>query len=814
MHCKRKWWLACSVFISRIVIAGEYFDPGLLQSANSSAVISDTHLLSQGFQPAGIYRVQINVNGKPAMVTDVRFELSKTKDLIPCLSFQMYEKLGVDIKKIAPKAEDNDMKKTCIDIQDQLPETKSNFNFTALTLDISLPQTVMRDESLSGIPVEEWDDGIPALLSTYQLSGQQVIHGNMQDTLFANLTNGFNLGRWRYRNNATLSNDDGWKSIANYVETAVRTLKGELTLGDASTPGDIFDSLLLRGVQLNSDDDMLPDQLNGFAPIIRGIAKSNAQVTVRDNGYVVYQRSVPPGPFVISDLSSVSDGGKLDVTITEADGSETHSTVAYSSVPQLLREHQVKYSLAAGRYISNGNTVETNPQLVQAALSWGLPRNITAYGGVQYQERYKALSIGLGVDLKRAGGLALDLTRSDAQRGNSPEYNGEMLRLTYRNSIPESDTQIQLDNRYYRRKYLSFSDWADTESLFDNSRANREYNLTINQGVTDNHSFFTTLSRTKNADNTVSRAWQLGWNGSWDAVSFSLAWSMTRNEGSSDWDKQLALTLSLPLGTVFPSAQPTLNYTATTGLKGDLSNQLGVSGRVGDRQDLNWNTQVSYASQHGQTDTQSGSAGLDYQGNNGDINLTYNANQNQYLAWNASGNLLAHKDGITLGHFTSSTQALVSIPGGSDIAIGNGQNIRTNAQGFAIVPDLRAYHRNTLSVDPQSNREVDFISTSAETVPTKDAVVMARFKAVSGRKVVLTVNYNGSPLPFGARASIEGNKDVWYVGDLGQVYLNSAPDTGNVNFRWGQSQHCSAPFTLPTKASVKLAVAMLNLECR
>ncbi|WP_158682287.1 fimbria/pilus outer membrane usher protein, partial [Cronobacter sakazakii] len=120
-------------------------------------------------------------------------------------------------------------------------------------------------------------------------------------SVYANLTNGLNVGAWRYRNNSTLSNSEGWHSITNYVETAVHALKSELTIGDSSTPGDVFDSLLVRGVQLASDDDMLPDQLNGFAPIIRGIAKSNARVTVRENGYVVYQRSVPPGPFVIND---------------------------------------------------------------------------------------------------------------------------------------------------------------------------------------------------------------------------------------------------------------------------------------------------------------------------------------------------------------------------------------------------------------------------------------------------------------------------------------------------------------------------------
>lgn len=56
-----------------------------------------------------------------------------------------------------------------------------------------------------------------------------------------------------------------------------------------------FDSVSFRGVQLASDDNMLPDSLKGFAPVVRGIAKSNAQITIKQNGYTIYQTYVSPG---------------------------------------------------------------------------------------------------------------------------------------------------------------------------------------------------------------------------------------------------------------------------------------------------------------------------------------------------------------------------------------------------------------------------------------------------------------------------------------------------------------------------------------
>ncbi|ROW53550.1 fimbrial biogenesis outer membrane usher protein, partial [Cronobacter malonaticus] len=155
------------------------------------------------------------------------------------------------------------------------------------------------------------------------------------------------------------------------------------------------------------------------------------------------------------------------------------------------------------------------------------------------------------------------------------------------------DTQIQVDNRYYTGDYLSFSDWATAEDLFADTRRRREYNLSINQSLDDTNSFYTTLSRSENMDNSVSRMWQIGWNGSLNTVSFSLAYSMSRSESEARWDKQLALTLSIPLSETFPTTQPMVNYTATSGLERDLNNQLGINGKFGDSQDMHWNTQLS-----------------------------------------------------------------------------------------------------------------------------------------------------------------------------------------------------------------------------
>ncbi|HCS0352074.1 TPA: fimbria/pilus outer membrane usher protein, partial [Salmonella enterica subsp. enterica serovar Typhi] len=145
---------------------------------------------------------------------------------------------------------------------------------------------------------------------------------------------------------------------------AIVPLKSQLTLGDTSTAGDIFDSVQMRGVQLTSDEEMLPDSQRGFAPVIRGIAKSNAEVTVEQNNYVIYRTFVQPGAFEINDLYPTSNSGDLTVTIKESDGSEQKFVQPFSSVALLQREGHLKYSLSAGEYRA-GNYNSAEPKFGQ-----------------------------------------------------------------------------------------------------------------------------------------------------------------------------------------------------------------------------------------------------------------------------------------------------------------------------------------------------------------------------------------------------------------------------------------------------------------
>ncbi|MCM4344458.1 fimbria/pilus outer membrane usher protein, partial [Escherichia coli] len=84
--------------------------------------------------------------------------------------------------------------------------------------------------------------------------------------------------------------------------------RSRLTLGEDYTPSDIFDSVPFRGVMLGSDESMVPYNQREFAPVVRGIARTQARIEVRQNGYLIDSRTVAPGAFALTDLPLTGSG--------------------------------------------------------------------------------------------------------------------------------------------------------------------------------------------------------------------------------------------------------------------------------------------------------------------------------------------------------------------------------------------------------------------------------------------------------------------------------------------------------------------------
>ena len=91
--------------------------------------------------------------------------------------------------------------------------------------------------------------------------------------------------------------------------------------------------------------------------------------------------------------------------------------------------------------------------------------------------------------------------------------------------------------------------------------------------------------------------------------------------------------------------------------------------------------------------------------------------------------------------------------------------------------------------------------TTQTVIPTRGAVVSAKYIANVGNRVLMTLTRgNGQPVPFGATVTLATHNDSggFIVGDQGQVYLTGLENRGELLARWGleANEQCRINYVL------------------
>ncbi|MEP8888257.1 fimbrial biogenesis usher protein [Enterobacter roggenkampii] len=845
------------------VLADEYFNPAFLTDGKGQ-VADLSSFENDGGQAPGTYRVDIFLNNDFVISHDVEFrsvKTAETKDkteddtgLVACLSAKTLSDLGIDLS--IPEEKKQSADGACINIASLIDGAKASFDFGHQRLDISVPQVALKNTARGYIPPEKWDQGINALLLNYSFNGSQSKDSSGKSSShFLGLNSGVNLGPWRYRgystwNNTTNSSGSGtsqWQHVSGFIERTIIPLKAELTVGDSYTSGEIFDSVSFRGVQLASDDNMLPDSLKGFAPTVRGIAKSNAQVTIKQNGYVVYQTYVAPGAFAIDDLFPTSSSGDLVVEIKEQDGAVNTYSVPYSAVPLLQREGRVKYALTAANYRTS-NDQQNETAFGQGTLTMGLAHGVTLYGGTQFSDSYRALAVGAGLNMGYLGAFSADITHARSTLIDDTEHTGQSLRLLYAKSLNDLGTNFQLlGYRYSTSGYYTFADttykhmdgynsdpenedsdpnndhphWFDYYNLYYTKRGKMQVN--ISQQLGSLGSMYVSGSQqtywhTDGKDTLL----QVGYNTTWHDINMGVSYNYSKSSGQPQADQMIAFNVSLPLGKWLSpeGSSSSRNAYATWSMSkdnhGSVNQNAGISGTMLEDNNLSYSVQQGYGNQGVGN---SGSASLAHQGSYGSSNIGYNYSDNgdsQQVTYGVSGGVVAHRHGITFSQPLGETNVLVEAPGADRVKVDNATGVKTDWRGYAVVPYATTYRKNRIALDTTTlGDKVDLENAVVDVVPTKGALVRAKFDAQVGIRALLTLLHNNEPIPFGATVTRDDGGAGSIAGDDGQVYLSGLAPKGTLKVQWGEGadQNCSAGYQLPEGAE-NAPITQVNVICR
>jgi outer membrane usher protein len=767
----------------------------------------------------GSYSMSILVNKKlVGNVTLLIKDIANKK--VVCLSKELISLLDIKADSNSVASEHDG----CVLLESLIPTASYVINIPDLAVDFSIPQAYLQRQSQGSVSQELWDAGINAGFINYNANYYESrINGDQQSltntNFFTVFNSGINLGLWQLRNNSNYSTSNNgiskWTTLNSYLQRPLPSFKGLLVAGEYNTSGQYFDSLSFRGIQLASDDRMLPASQQGFAPVVRGVARTNALVQISQRGVLLNKTTVAPGAFEIDDLYPTGFGGELDVVVTETDGAVQTFSVPYSSIASLLRENNSRYSVTAGQL--NNQILRDKPTFVQALYSRGLSNRVTAYTGSQLSENYKSAVVGSAFNTG-LGALGLDITGSSA---NLPSGNsrGWSVKASHSKLFEASQTFLSLATyRYSDKGYYGFNEAAQQREQDYNHilRQKGRFELAVNQQVADYGNLFISGSIVSHWDKPGSfNNYQAGYSLMVKNINIGASISRTNNN-SGESENQYMLTFSVPFGNE-RNGYHSVNTNLNTSSDGSSQTTLGLNGSLGQDNAVNYGLSASSDSRN-QTSV-SGNMAKRYSQGQASASASQGKNFRQY-ALGMSGSAVVHSGGLTLGQYAAESMALVEAKDAAGARVENIPGLTIDRFGYAIVPYLSAYRSNTINIDPQGMSEnTELLSSGSKVVPYSGAVVKVKFDTRAGNKAFIeSTTPDGEPLPMGAVVTDENGNSIGMVGQSGIMYASGLNDDGLLLVTWrsdltGQCQ-IRYHFAKEKQADKTSGIRQLALPCK
>ena len=677
------------------------------------------------------------------------------------------------------------------------------------TLYLNIPQAFLEYTDENWDPPSRWDEGISGLLLDYNLNARtqkNQKNGTSNYDLSGNGTLGANLSAWRMRadwqanvNHQTGSGKATDKTLdwtRYYAYRAVAALRSKLTLGENYLDSSMFDSFRFTGASLISDDNMLPPNLRGYAPEVTGVAKTNAKVTISQQGRVLYETTVASGPFRIQDINDAVSG-ELNVRVEEQDGSVQEFTMNTSNIPYLTRPGSVRFKLAAGKP-SDWQHHSRGPLFGTGEFSWGVSNGWSLYGGALAGGDYNALSLGIGRDLMLFGALSFDATESRARLPQAEStLSGGSYRLSYSKNFDEYDSQVTFAGyRFSEQDFMSMSDYLDARYYGNRNGNGKEmYTISFNKHFRDwglssylNYSHETYWDRPANDRYNLTLSRYFDW-GSMRNLSLSL--SAYRNQYNGNKDDGAYLSLSMPWG-----KGSTLSYNTTVN-RGDSTHRIGFYDRIDERN----NYQLNAGSSRSGVNL---SGYYNHQGDTARMSANASYQQGRYRAFglSAQGGMTMtseggafHRAGIAGG-----TRMLIDTGGVPDVPVrGYGNTSRTNAWGKAVIGDMNSYYRNKASIDlNQLGDNAEATRSVVQATLTEGAIGYRRFDVIAGEKAMAVIKLvDGSEPPFGATVINARKQETGIVNDGGSVYLSGINAGESMRVYWNGAEQCEVHMPAP-----------------
>lgn len=796
---KRALYSVCMVFSLSTSIYVIEFNTDMIDAEDRENV-DLSQFEKKGYIPVGTYlvRVQINKNTLPRAYNLEWIKSDNENGSLLCLTQEHLTEFGfadafiLSLQPLNPQG--------CLDLSHK-SDLVTRLDKANMILTLTVPQAWMKYRAKNWTPPEFWDVGVTGFIMDYNLYASQYVpsHGDSNQNVNTYGTLGFNLGAWRLRSDYqydqsfTENNSNGSNSSLprTYLFRPIPSLASKLTMGQYDLSSDLYDTFHFTGASLESDEQMLPPDLRGYAPQISGIAQTNARVTVSQNGRTLYQTSVSPGPFTITDLGTTLQG-QLDVTIEEEDGRKSTFQVGSASIPFLTRQGQVRYKSSVGKPTSTTHNDINNPLFWTGEISWGWLSDISLYGGaIVTADDYQAATSGIGFNLNSFGSLSFDVTRAEAnlRDDNEGKQRGFSYRANYSKRFEETGSQITFAGyRFSDKEYVTMSEYINSrDGNNTNNNEKESYVLSFNQYIEPlalNSYLSITRNTYWNSDTNTNYSFSVSRNfdiGDFKNMSASLA--MSRVSWGDDEENQYYFSISVPF-------ENNRNVTYSLQRYGDdAATQTATYYDSSDRNNT-WNLSVSGSDK----DYSDGEAALRgyYQHYSpwGRLNINGSVQPSNYRTLSAgwNGSFTATRYGAAFHDYSpgNSSRVMVDADSISGVEVNNNRS-KTNIFGISVVPSVGNYTTATVMVNNNNLPEgVDVTNSVIRTTLTEGAIGYMPLSATKGYQIIGVIRLeDGRYPPLGVTVTDKSTgRDIGLVADDGFVYLSGVQENSILTLKW------------------------------
>jgi len=590
----------------------------------------------------------------------------------------------------------------------------------------------------------------------------------------------------------------------------------------------------IGGLQAQSNFSLRPDLITAPLARLGGSAAVPSTVDVYVNNIKTFSQDVGTGPFSVSNVPLISGAGTTQLVIRDSSGNETKTVVPFYASASLLAPGVTSWSLEGGLpRLSYGATNDfyAGSPIGAATLRGGIFDWLTAEAHAEHGAGITNGGAGAVVRTGTIGVANLAISGSNAGWGKGLQtyasYETQLFGLNISASsqhtfgayedLASATARLQNivaatpNNLNGLFNYVSItalpvsSAFAYVTGIYNNAHAPVALDrLTFSAPMPFDSkaglstSFVHLVDASSNISNiaTVSYTRSMPYNASLFATVFR-DFGSTRNTG-------LFAGLSVPLGdSTSVSTGGSKGNSGTTGTVDAMRSpglEPGSYGwRVHDTEGAMpyRAASASYRSTYGTI--QAGASQLG-SSTTGSIELR--------------GSIVAMGGGVFPSNWIDDGFAVIKTgTPGVEVMNENRTVGITDAKGMLLVPTLRSYQNNKITIDPTNIPvDIDIASTHKIAAPTDRAGVLVSFdmRRDTTSALVTFVRPGGGPVPVGAGGRISGG-DEFVVGYDGQAFIKNLSSVNEVDIEFVEGRcHASFPFAPRPGEQVQIP----QVECK